>query len=154
MLGAGDELIDAMSQVLGQIVGRGQKGRVFTEDGEHRLSHALDQFFGQARDGLGIVAASGIGQPQQTIKARQADGLAELQEPLAIEVEDLVEEPAQIIPVLIGKRHARLGSLLAKVLPVAPAAQVFQVAQRRERRVGQDEGIDPVRIQERPRASR
>ena len=154
MLGAGDELIDAVQQVLAQIVGRGQERRMFAEDGEHRLSHALDQLFGQARDGLGIVAASGMGQTQETIEARQADGLAKLQEPLAIEMEDLVEEPAQIIPVLVGKRHARLRGLLAKVLPVAPAAQVFQVAERREGRVGQDDRRRSGRDAARPRASR
>ena len=154
MLGAGDELIDAVSQVLAQIISGGQERRVFTEDGEHRLSHALDQLFGEARDGLGIVAACGMGQPQETIQARQADGLAKLQEPLAIKMEDLVEEPAQIIPMFVGKRHARLGSLLAKVLPVAPAAQVFQVAEGRERRVGQDDGHRSGRDAERPRASR
>ena len=46
-----------MGQVFAQIIGRGQEGGVFTEDGERRLSHALDQVFGEARDGLGVVAA-------------------------------------------------------------------------------------------------
>ena len=147
MLGAGDQPVDAVSEVLAQIVGGRQKRRVLTEEGEHRLSHALDQLFGQAGDGLGVVAAGGVRQPQQTIEAGQADGLAEPQEPLAVQMEDLVEEPAQIVPMFVRERHTRLGRLLAEVLPVAPAAQVFQVPKRRERRVGEHECIDPVGIQ-------
>ena len=132
MLGTGNKLIDAVRQVLAQIIRRGQERRMLTEDGEHRLRHALNQLFGQARDGLGVVAAGGMGQSQETIQAGQADGLTKLQEPLAIEMKDLVEEPAQVIPVLGGKGHARLRGFLAKVLPVPPAAQIFEMAEGRE----------------------
>ncbi len=154
MLGAGDKLVDAVRQVLAQIVGSRQERRVFAEEGQHRLSHAADQLFGQAGHGLGVVAAGRMGQPQETIEAGQADGLAELQEPLAVKVEDLVEEPAQVVPVLIRKRDAGLRRFLAEVLPVAPAAHVFQVPQRREGWVGQDDRVDPIRDARPPRASR
>ena len=47
--------------------------------------------------------------------------------------------------MFIRKRHARLGGLLAEVLPVAPAAHVLQVPQCGEARVGEDDGVDSIR---------
>ncbi len=154
MLRAGDELIDAMGQVLAQIIGRGQERGVLTEDGEHRLSHALNQLFGQARDGLGVVAASRMGQPQETIQTRQADGLAELQELLAVEMKDLVEEPAQVVPVLGGKGDAGLAGFLRESFASGPSGSDLPGGgapgttdrKARARRSG--------RVAERPHASR
>ncbi len=87
--------------------------------------------------------------------AGQADGLAELEQLLAVEVHHLVEELAEVVPVLAREVHARVGRLLVEDLPVAPAAEVFEVAEGREIRVGEDERLDPLggegrRVQARP----
>ena len=144
MLGARDRAGDAMAEMLCEIAGSRQERGMLAEDRQHGLGDALNQLFGQARGGLGIVAAGGVGQPQQAIESGQTNGLPELQEPLAVQVEHLVEELAEVIPMLIGKSHSCVGGFLTEVLPVAPSADVFQVPQRREARVGKHEGVDSV----------
>ena len=122
---------------------------MLAEDSEHGLSHALHQLFGQPGRDLGIVTAGRFGQSQETVEAGQADRLPEPQEPLAIQVKHLVEEPAEVIPMLIRKRHACVGGFLPEVLPVAPAADVFQMPQCRETRVGKNDRVDPIGKQNR-----
>src|SRR5260370_15890153 len=98
---------------------------MLAEDGQYRHSHTLDQFLGQARGDLGVVAARGFRQPQQAMETRQPDGLAESQQPLSIEVQHLVEKPAEVIPMFIRESDTRRGSLLAEILPVPPATDIL-----------------------------
>ena len=64
-------------------------------------------------------------------------------------MEHLVEEPAEVVPMLIRERHSCVGGFLAEVLPVAPAADVFQVPQRGEAGVGEHDGVDSIREEDR-----
>ena len=94
---------------------------MLAEDRQHGLGDALNQLFGQTGRDLGIVTAGGFGQAQQAIEAGQADGLTEPQEPLAVEVEHLVEEPAEVVPVLIGEGHPRVGGFLRESSASGPS---------------------------------
>ena len=46
-------------------------------------------------------------EPEQPVQRGQADGLAELEQPLAVEVDHLVEELAEVVPVLVRELDAR-----------------------------------------------
>ncbi len=118
---------------------------MLAEDSEHRLFRATDQFLGQARFDLGIVAARRVCQPQEPIETGQTDGLAKPEQSFAVQVQHLIEETAEVIPVFVGERDPCLGGFLAKILPVAPSAQVFQMAEGRETRVRKDARVRLVR---------
>ncbi len=51
--------------------------------------------------------------------------------------------------MFVGECDAGLGGFLAETLPVPPAAHIFQVAKRRETRVGKDCGVDPIGLEHR-----
>ncbi len=117
---------------------------MLAEDGEHRLGDALNQLFGQAGGNLGVVAAGGIGEPQEAVEAREADSLTKTQEALAVQVKHLVEESAEVVPMLIRESDSGVGGFLAEVLPVAPPAHVFQVPKGGEAGVGEHEDVDAI----------
>ena len=94
---------------------------------------------------LGIVAAGRLGEPHDSPPARQPHRLAEPEEPIVVEVEDLVEERRQVVPGVRREVHAGLLGLLTEVLPVSPAAHVLKMAQGREVGVGEHQGLDPLR---------
>ena len=131
----------AVGKLLDQVLrGREKRGGLAIER-QGRAGHAVDELGGEASLGFGIRPARGAAEPEQSIERGEANGLAELEQAIAIEVEHLIEKSADVVPVLVGELDARVQRFLAKALPVSPAAHVFQVPKAGEVRVREDDGI-------------
>ena len=98
----------AVGQVLGEVVGRGEERRVLAVDGQRRgwRSPAISSAVSPAS---ALESSPQVVLPSRSrrFSAGQADRLAELEQPLAVEVQHLVEELAEVVPVLVRELDAR-----------------------------------------------
>ena len=108
VLGVGDDGRPAVRQVLAQVLRRGQERRVLAVEGQARGSDAVGSVLGVSpATAFESSPAGRLAEPEQPVHRRQADRLAEPEHPLVVEVHHLVEELAEVVPVLVRERRRR-----------------------------------------------